>query len=520
MRLEQLVRQLEAFEREECKELWLHSTGRKDDFEIEKIYKKYSGLFSKQSIAAVKEALDRAKGRDVLRLRFLLRSLTEGFISRALAKLTEQEARYEAKATVRVDHKAVPYRQLGILVVNEDSRKRRAALYRLGKPITKKLTAFERTAWANCYALVRELGYRDYVELYQQLNAIDYSALAAKLATFLKQTDRLFSSVMRGALKSLGLAIGQARSHDWGYLMRAKAFDAYFPKERLLPMLYQLTDGLGFPIKQERRITLDFEERPKKVPRAFCLPVSVPGNVRFMIKPHGGCGDFASALHELGHVEHFVHTSSALAFEFRLLGDYCLSESYAMLFEHLLYNPAWLCHFTLMPKKMINSFVQYGMLDRLAALRRYSAKLLYELRLHSRSYTKIDRNFRQLPNQRYRTAGICYKDILTKATKIVHDADNALIAVDSGFYCADYLRSWALEAQLRAALIARFGKAWFTSTRAGRFLKALWRHGNSLTAHELATRLGYAGVDFGPLFSELVGYFASKSAKSLQNPHS
>jgi hypothetical protein len=56
--------------------------------------------------------------------------------------------------------------------------------------------------------------------------------------------------------------------------------------------------------------------------------------------------------------------------------------------------------------------------------------------------------------------------------------------VDAGFYVADYLTAWMLEAQLREYLCQQFGNPsiqgedWYQSPKVGEFLKHLWKDGN------------------------------------------
>ena len=48
-----------------------------------------------------------------------------------------------------------------------------------------------------------------------------------------------------------------------------------------------------------------------------------------------------------------------------------------------------------------------------------------------------------------------------------------------------YLRSWALETQLRDNFRERFGTEWFASREAGSLLRELWAEGQKPTAEEL-----------------------------------
>jgi hypothetical protein len=81
-------------------------------------------------------------------------------------------------------------------------------------------------------------------------------------------------------------------------------------------------------------------------------------------------------------------------------------------------------------------------------------------------------------------------------------SETFLADVDEGFYCACYLRAWALETHLRSYLRERFGPAWFESREAGEVLRGLRREGQRLDAEEL---LGLTGeqLDFNVVLADL-----------------
>jgi hypothetical protein len=104
-------------------------------------------------------------------------------------------------------------------------------------------------------------------------------------------------------------------------------------------------------------------------------------------------------------------------------------------------------------------------------VRRYSAKLLYELEFHGDG--GVD------------TMSERYVELLGDALKIEPSPANYLADIDDGFYVYSYLRSWAFEAQLRDHLRSRFGSDWFASREAGSLLQELWAEGQRPTADEL-----------------------------------
>jgi len=114
-------------------------------------------------------------------------------------------------------------------------------------------------------------------------------------------------------------------------------------------------------------------------------------------------------------------------------------------------------------------------------VRRYCAKLLYELELHAAEDVLTMRSR--------------YVEILGDALKIEPSSANYLADVDAGFYASAYLRSWAFEAQLREYLRERYGSEWFASRKAGGELAELWSEGQKPTAEELLRDVTGAELD-------------------------
>jgi hypothetical protein len=112
-----------------------------------------------------------------------------------------------------------------------------------------------------------------------------------------------------------------------------------------------------------------------------------------------------------------------------------------------------------------------GAVSLLYFVRRYSAKLLYEL-----EFFQTD----DLPSMRPR-----YSEILSDALKLPVNPESYLDDIDGSFYVIGYLRSWAFEAQLREFLRSEFGNEWFARRDAGDLLRELWSLGQGPTADEL-----------------------------------
>src|SRR5206468_1713949 len=145
----------------------------------------------------------------------------------------------------------------------------------------------------------------------------------------------------------------------------------------MLPALEATLTDLGVDLRSQTNVHLDLESRPSKTPRAFCAPIEVPGKVMLVIQPIGGKDDWEALFHEAGHTEHYAHVSESLPLEARRLGDMAVSEGWAMLMEHLVTEPAWLNRRLDVPRPA--DLAHGGAVSLLYFVRRYSAKLLYEI---------------------------------------------------------------------------------------------------------------------------------------------
>ena len=139
------------------------------------------------------------------------------------------------------------------------------------------------------------------------------------------------------------------------------------------------------------------------------------------------------------------------------------------LLEHLTIEPAWLTRRLDFPRP--GEFAAEGATQLLWLLRRYCAKLIYEIEFHTAADVTAMR-----PR---------YVELLADAVKVTPSDTDYLADIDDGFYASQYLRAWAFEAQLRAYLREKFGNAWFTRRDAGGLLRELWAEGQKPTADEI-----------------------------------
>jgi hypothetical protein len=458
------------------REYYLHFSGRQDAYEIEPIYERHGGLFSRETVEDLRE-------QDA---RLLLEFSVHGLIGRETKSEQAELARREAELELEVDGRRMPFRSATVEQANETDPRARAAIEAARNEATEQhLNPLLRGLFERSRAIATELGWPSIRAMCEELSGIDLGALGEQTAAFLEASESSYRPSVEPRLnEQLGFGFERLRRSDLIAFFRAPALDAHFPADRLLPSLTETLGRMGIDVAAQPGVTLDVERRPKKSPRAFCAPVRVPEEVYLVISPIGGHEDFAALMHEAGHTEHYAHVDPALPVEDRIFGDNSVTEGFAFLFEHLVSDPDWLR--LRLGLEDAGAVVEHHRAVKLLFLRRFCAKLAYELELNS-APGSLD-PLREV-----------YVRRLSHAVGVEWPGATWLSDVDSFFYVARYLRAWAFETHLRRLLRERFGPAWFEQPEAGELLRGLWRRGQREGAGELLRELTGAPLDFSAL---------------------
>ena len=489
--LDEYRRRAERFCEELSREYYLHLAGHKPELEIEPIYQGYADLFVRQHVERLREMCATATGDDSKRrLRYLLQFAFDGLVGHETRSESAELAGLEASLEVDPGDGAVPYRAVPIEQANEPGAERRAALDdACNAVLEQRLNPLYLAALERAHELCRALGWPTYAAAYAELRAIDLEALGRQAAAFLAATEDAYAAVADPELERAELApLGQLRRSDLPRFFRAAHLDPVFPANRLVDSLAETLGGLGIDLRGQTNVHLDAESRRTKSPRAFCAAPRVPGEVHLVITPTGGRNDYDALFHEGGHTEHYANTDPGLAFEYRHLGDNSVTESFAFLLEHLTEQGDWLRR--RLGLEDPGPAVAHARAVKLVFIRRYAAKLAYELELHGDSAA-----LSTMPGR--------YAQLLTEATRVHWPRATWLADVDGGFYAACYLRAWALETHWRAALEERFGMGWHAAPEAGEWLRSLWRNGQHLDAAELLDDAVGEELDLEVLTTEL-----------------
>jgi hypothetical protein len=460
-------------------EYYLHYAGLKDSLDLEAIYTEYADLTSLEQAKAIGEAVDGGGDRD-RRILELWRFACEGYMGNNTREHAEKAAGLEAELEAKVGDETIPFRMLRPTMANEPDRAKRAELEAIRNDLTDEhLNPIYEDASEIDRKGALELGASSYLDLYTRFG-FRLDDLSAQCRSFLDATEALYETAMDRLFRDrVGLSLADAKRWDVARLFRAAGWDDAFPQDRMLPALEGTLGDLGVDLRAQENVELDIEPRPKKSPRAFCVPIEVPERVVLVLQPIGGADDWKGLFHEAGHAEHYANTAADLSVEERRLGDVAVTEGWAMLLQHLTDEPAWLSRRLDFPRP--GDFAVEGATELLYIVRRYAAKLLYELELHTTD---------DMASMRQR-----YPEILGDALKIQPSPVDYLADVDSGFYVAGYLRSWAFEAQMRDFLRGRFGNEWFAKREAGSLLRELWAEGSRPDADELLRQVTDAPIE-------------------------
>ncbi len=446
-------------------EFYLHYAGLKDELELAPIFDRYSELTRLEQAQALGQTANGDPG-----IRELWRFSAEGYLSDLTRDQAEKIAKLEASLEATVDGETIPFRMLRPAMANEPDRDKRERIDRTRVELTEEhLNPLYAEGVHVVRGGVKKLEAPNYADLYRRFG-FRLDELADQCRALLDSTEKVFEQAANKLFRArVGVSLDEAQRWDVIRTFRAPEWDPQFPAAKMMPALEATLTDMGIDLKSQKNVELDVEQRPKKSPRAFCAPIEVPGRVVLVIQPMGGADDWRALFHEAGHTEHYANTSADLSMEQKRLGDVAVTEGWAMLMQHLTDDPAWLSKRLDFPKPL--DFEMEGVTQLLYMVRRYSAKLLYEIEFHqAEDPTKLSNR---------------YVEILGDALKIEPSAADYLADIDSSFYVTGYLRSWAFEAQFRTHLRERWGSEWFTKREAGSLVRELWETGNSMTADEM-----------------------------------
>lgn len=487
----------ERFLQEVSREYHRAHAGLQAGAELRPIYERHRGAYDDETLGFVADRYrDAAVGTAEHRAaRMLLDWLVESRTGQQLAALEEREIAWEHDAVIRLpDGSEEPYGRAQITIANSrNAAERRALDDGRAALVSAELAPLRLERLQREHALVAELGLGDgYNGTFEALSGIPLEPLRQECEAFLRDTQAMWDEVLPEFLRrGLGIEPADATRADAIALMRVPEFDAGFSAEAMSREVRRCVTEMGMSPDADGRVRYDTGEREGKRARAFCAPVLIPDEVHLVLRPHGGQNDWTTLLHELGHALHFGNMDRSLPFEARWLGDNSVTEGYAMLFDHRMQDRGWLSRYASLGKSELDRYLRSAGFEELQFLRRYSAKLLYEIDLHSESTS-----WERLPE--------LFVERLSTATGFRYQRADAFLDVDPRFYAVRYLRAWQLQSVLDGSLRERFNDDWWRNPSAGPWIIGeLFGWGQQELAEEQAERVAGTGLSFAPVIRKI-----------------
>src|SRR5262249_49786677 len=269
--------------------------------------------------------------------------------------------------------------------------------------------------------------------------------LGALAEAVLSRTQQAWTGVLtRLAQREVQLALDRSGGRDLPRLVRLPPTEG-FKRTEVVSRVRSTLGPLQLDPVALKTVTLDAGDSPKKNPRGLVLGVVVPTDIRISLKPSGGARDQRSALHEFGHAMHDAFTEEH-RFELAKLGNRTSAEAYAALLESLSVEPAWLEQAGLSPDAS-RTWIQAVALPELVLVRRAAGKVLFNVAA-ARPGADLRTVYRTTMDRTYGLPGTA------------QDEARSTLDQESTLGAADYLRGWLLAAQMRVALVKKFGPSW------------------------------------------------------------
>src|SRR5919107_1153404 len=471
-------------------------SGLKREQNITAVLEKYAWLYNLDTVRHIEEAYrTETTPEKEERVRRIYYHLLGGYIGQQIAPLEDALVSFEAGATVEVDGENIPYHNVPTLIAGEQDFGRRDRLREASLGVVEETNPQRlEILGITLTTLAGEFGHDSYTAYNARKKRVDYGLLRQRMQDFLSETEQTYATLMgRWTEEMTARRPGEMGSHHFSYISRVPQYDEYFRKDRLLEAYQQTLSGLSLDPASQKNIHIDTEERATKNPRARCYAPDPPDEVHLLIKPVGGLEDYMAFFHEAGHAQHFGNEDPTLDYIERAVStSNALTEVYSFLFEHLTQNRAWLTGVVGLPEVTAREVAYHAELTELYFVRRYAAKLAYEL------------DFFEDPLAEGRNQRL-YTTTLSAATHFVYTPQNYLNDMDPGYYSADYLRAWITEAMLRRNLEETYGEDWFACPGAGELLRGLWATGEKKENEDVARAIGCKPFDTSCLVEQFLG---------------
>ncbi len=444
--------------------------------ETDYLHSEFSDLFSQASIQELKRELDEAKyENDRAGIKILYQYAINGNFRARVRELEAEIIETETRSKVLWEGASISFNDAGKLLKNDLPRHQRLELFSRRNDVIKVGNDLRAERLEKIHEAVTDADH--YTALQQNLSEINYENLASQLPDFLSLTQGKYVNALAA---SLNVRLDEATEADLFFLRDFGAEDQYFPAWQMVNVYRETMSEMGIFTYQQNNFSLHEASANEH------LAIEIPDDIKIIYQAKDGANNYQRFFHEATHAQQFAWTSRQIFPEFQRIGDAATREGFALLFESLIEDEKWLSD--LLRFHESTNFRHRAATLRLFKLRRYAAKIHYEVELHA--------------NQLSGSAGSRYVELLSEAVRVRYDETAHLRDVSEAFYSGDFLRANAFASQLREQLKTKFGSRWWTSRKAGDYLIDLWNTGGRYKIEELAKMIDLGDLSYDWLAEE------------------
>lgn len=446
-----IVRQkVESFCQAVYKAMYQRHAGIIPGFSLAQLYEG-AGIYSPESVAALKELLLTADAEE-RRLKLpLFRHVVEGYLRFQILNLDEALANnYDALGlpSTWLEHDALFDSPLGPVLPE-------------GTPVDEINELYE-ARWQRFGELLQSIGFSNPLAFWEFSTERDPAQLVASAEQFLSQTQEEYENFLNG------LRLHSVDRFQLEKQLRGNAFDCFFPAAELVPAFEDTLYRLGVDVTRQPNMVVDTTQRQQGLSTARAFPVRVPEEIYMAMAPTPGIDAYEQMLRTTGQIMPKVFINPKAPWVERRLGDAAVGEAFAELFAGLLANGFWLVDFVKLDDQ-VPCFLQLMHHRRLFRMRRAAARVI-----HAVDHSLGEDN---------------YINTFQCALLVEHNAASHILDLGLSRRAFEQWRGMLAGVELEQMLIKRFGPTWYREAACGQLLINAWRQGIP-RLEDLPARLG------------------------------
>jgi hypothetical protein len=262
-----------------------------------------------------------------------------------------------------------------------------------------------------------------------------------------------------------------AEYYDDYYFFRSRVFRKY--EKSFLPGVNpfaRITKTMSEMGLDPSRIRVDSADRKGKSASAFCFAIRVPMDVRLSYRKANPLDNFTNIFHETGHGIHFSSIEKGALYEDKYGIPMGVAETFSIFFEGLMQDEVYLVNRLGLSLGVAKDLVERIRFNTRFFATFYSANSTMKLRYWHEGLSMEG-------------ASKLYADLTEKYMGIRYPGEYWLlhhVLPEYHLYSPSYLLAAVRAAELRRALVAKFGDRFWQEKGSGRFLLELMQPGRRI----------------------------------------